>query len=143
MRLNTLTSFAGFVLLIAGTYCPILRPFHLVNWNVYDGNKPYGIVILLVAVVGIIGTVFNQKKIIRLSAWLSLALVVMFYVLAFLKVCTSFSFIPFHSVDAFLIKQIRFKWGWFLLFLGPLMALAGVLFEPSRLTDFACKDNIN
>jgi hypothetical protein len=128
MRLNTLVSFVGFVLLIAATYCPILRPFHLVNWDVYDGNKPYGIVILLVAVVGIIGTVFNQVKIIRLTAWLSVALVAMFYVLAFLKVHTSFTFIPFHNVDAFLTRQIKFKWGWYLLFLGPLMALAGVLF---------------
>ena len=126
MRLNSFISFAGFVMLLAATYCPILRPFHLVNWNVYDANKPYGIVILLVAVVGIIGTVFNQLKITRFAAWLSLALVILFYCLAQLKVHTSFSFIPFHSIENFLARQIKFKWGWYLLFAGPLLALLGV-----------------
>ena len=53
MRLSALLSFAGFIILIAGTYCPILHPF-IGNWDVYDGNKPYGIVILLVAVIGIL-----------------------------------------------------------------------------------------
>jgi predicted membrane channel-forming protein YqfA (hemolysin III family) len=127
MRLNTLSSFIGFIILIAGTYCPVLHPI-IGNWNVYDGNMPYGIVILLVAVVGILGTVFNQVKITRLAAWLSLGLVILFYLLALLKVHTSFSFIPFRSVAAYLSGKIKFKWGWYLLFGGPLLALAGVVF---------------
>jgi hypothetical protein len=127
MRLNTLLSFAGFVLLIAGTYCPVLRPFHLFSWDVYAANKPYGIVILLVALVGIIGTVFNRIKLIRLTAWLSLGLVIVFYFLALLKVHTSFSFIPIHPVGNYLSSLIKFKWGWYLLSAGPLLALSGVL----------------
>jgi hypothetical protein len=35
----------------------------------YDANKPYGIVVLLVATVGIIGLVFMQMKIARMAAW--------------------------------------------------------------------------
>ncbi|MDF2431795.1 MAG: hypothetical protein JWP44_1426 [Mucilaginibacter sp.] len=127
MRLNTLLSFAGFVLLIAGTYCPVLRPFHLFSWDVYAANKPYGIVILLVALVGIIGTVFNRIRLIRLTAWLSLGLVIVFYLLALLKVHTSFNFIPIHPVGNYLSSLIKFKWGWYLLFAGPLLALSGVL----------------
>jgi hypothetical protein len=125
MRLSTFISFAGFVMLIAASYCPILRPFHLVNWDVFDASKPYGIVILLVATVGIISTVFNQVKITRFAAWTSLVLVVLFYILAQLKIHTSFSFIPFHAVENFMARQIRFKWGWYLLFCGPLLALLG------------------
>jgi len=134
MRLNNFISFAGFVILIAATYCPILRPFHLFNWNVYDANKPYGIIILLVAVVGIIGTVFNQGKIIRLAAWLSVLLAALLYLMAQLKVHTSFSFIPFHSIENFLSRQIKFKWGWFLLFGGAMLALLGALLskKPNR-----------
>jgi predicted membrane channel-forming protein YqfA (hemolysin III family) len=134
MRLNTLFSFAGFIMLIAGTYCPILRPFHLYNLDVFAANKPYGIVILLVAVVGILSTVFSQVKVTRLTSWLSLGLVILFYLLAWLKVHTSFSFIPFHSIDAFLTRQIKFKWGWYLLLAGPLLAVGGTLF--SRKQDF-------
>jgi len=131
MRLSTLLSFFGFVILIAGTYCPIIKPV-FGSWDVYDGNKAYGIVILLVAVVGIAGTVFNQQKIIRLTAWLSLALVILFYFLAVLKVRMSFNFIPLHFVAKYLTSKLKFQWGWYLLSGGPLLALAGFLFKKQR-----------
>jgi predicted membrane channel-forming protein YqfA (hemolysin III family) len=127
MRLNNLISFVGFVILIAGTYCPILRPLHLFNWDVYDGNKPYGIVMLLVAIVGILGTVMSQQKIVKLTAWLSLALVTLFLLLAWLKVHTSFTFIPFQAIENLAIKSVKYKWGWYLLFGGAMLAVIGAL----------------
>ena len=127
MRLPALLSFVGFVLMIAATFCPLLRVFHVSSWDAYDLNKPYAMVLLLIPVVGIIGTVFNQVKITRLAAWLSLILVLVFYIGAILKVETSFSFIPFHSMAGFLSNQIKFKWGWSLLFIGSLFSVAGTL----------------
>ncbi len=132
MRPGSFLAFAGFVILIAATYCPLLRPLHLTNWDMYGCNKPYGIVVLLIAVVGIIGVVFMQRKIVRLAAWLSLILVILFYFLALLKIYTSFSFIPFHSIERLLGRQIKFKWGWWLLAAGPVVALAGALSEKPR-----------
>jgi|SRR6185503_4217584 len=126
MRLNHLISFVGFVILIAGTYCPVIKPI-VGAWDVYDGNKPYGIVMLLVAVVGILGTVMSQQKIVRLTAWLSLGLVILFYILAILKVKTSFTFIPLHFVAKYLTSKLKFKWGWYLLFGGAALAVIGVL----------------
>ena len=134
MRLYNLISFIGFVMLAAATYCPVLSPFNIHNMDVFDGNKPYGIIILLVAMVGIIGTVFSNAQLVKLTAYLSLGLVVLFYILAQIKVHTSFSFIPFHKLDAFLTRQIKFKWGWYPLFIGPLMAVAGVFI--TRKTSF-------
>jgi predicted membrane channel-forming protein YqfA (hemolysin III family) len=128
MRINVLTSFAGFIILIAGLYCPILRPFHVFNIDGFGANKPYGMVLLLVGVVGIIATVFNQAKITKTVSFIALGLAVLFYLAALLKVRASFSFIPFHSIDAFLARQIKFKWGWFLILGGPLLAVAGVIF---------------
>jgi hypothetical protein len=127
MRLNNLISFVGFVILIAGTYCPILRPLHLFTWDVYDGNKPYGIVMLLVAIVGILGAVMSQQKLVKLTAWISLALVAIFLLLAWLKVHTSFSFIPFRAIENLAIKSVQYKWGWYLLFGGAGLAVIGVL----------------
>ena len=132
MRLPSLISFIGFVLLMAATWCPLLRPFHLFNWDVYDLNKPYGMVILLVSVVGILGVVLNQAKLIKLTAWASLALVTLLLLAAVLKVNASFSFIPFKGFTGFLERQIKFKWGWYLLFAGPLLSLLGTLFKPSK-----------
>lgn len=119
-------SFAGFVLLIAATYCPLLRPFGLTRWNLYDLNRPYGIVVLLIAVVGISGIVLKQKPLVRLSAWLALILVILVYIAALFKVHHAFSFIPFKPLDGFLTKLIKFKWGWYLLFAGPVLAIWGV-----------------
>ncbi|HTI57807.1 hypothetical protein [Mucilaginibacter sp.] len=127
MRLSSFISFAGFVMLIAATYCPLFRPLHIVNWNMYKANMPYGIVVLLVAIVGIVGVVFMQHKIVRLTAWLSLGLIVLFYFLSLLKIHYSFNFIPFHSFERFLERQIKFKWGWWLLGTAPLLAIAGTL----------------
>lgn len=85
-------------------------------------------VLLLVAVVGILGTVFNQPKITRMTAYVSLGLVILLYIGSYLKIHTSFDFIPFRSVKDFAIKLIKFKWGWYLMFGGPLLAVAGVVF---------------
>lgn len=129
MRLNNLIAFAGFVVLIAGTYCPILRPFHLFNWDVYDANKPYGIVLLLVAIVGILATVFDRAPLLNFIAWLSVVLVVLLLLLAWLKIKMSFSFIPFHKLEQFADRGIKYKWGWYMLFGGAVLALAGALFR--------------
>ncbi|GAA4318975.1 hypothetical protein GCM10023149_17380 [Mucilaginibacter gynuensis] len=124
MRIPSLISLVGFILIIAGSYCPVLRPFGLMNWNVYDLNKPYGMVILLVAIIGMIGVVFNKLKVARAAAYGSLALVVLLWIAAYMKVHTSFSFLPFHSVADYLASKIRFKWGWYVLFTGAILSLA-------------------
>lgn len=132
MRLPSLISFIGFVLLMAGTWCPLLRPFHLFNMDVYDLNRPYGMVILLISVVGILGVILNRKQLVRLTGWLSFILVLLLFVAAYMKIHTSFSFLPFKSIAGFLSRQIKFKWGWYLLFAGPLVALAGSMVKASK-----------
>jgi uncharacterized membrane protein len=132
MKLRSFLAFAGFVMLITATYCPLFRPFGITTWDMYDANKPYGIVVLLVAVVGIVGVVFMQNSIARMAAWLSAILVALFYILALLKIHTSFTFIPFHAISRFLAKQIKFKWGWWLLVAGPVLSLTGALRDKPR-----------
>jgi len=127
MRLSSILSFAGFVLLFAGTYCPLLRPLGLFNWDVYQLSQPYGMILLLVAVIGVAVSFLNQPKLMRITAWLSLALVVVLLLAAIFKVHTAFSFIPFKKFDAFLTRHIKFKWGWWVLFAGAVLALAGAL----------------
>src|SRR3954471_19456896 len=95
MRPSSLIALSGFILLIAGTYCPMLRVFHIASWNVYSLNQPYGTVIMLIGVVGILGTVLNQRKVARIAAWTALVLVILLYIAAVLKVRTTFSFVPF------------------------------------------------
>jgi predicted neutral ceramidase superfamily lipid hydrolase len=132
MRPASLVSLLGFIILIAATFCPMLRPFHLFNMNVYKLNQPYGMVIMLVGVIGILCTVLNQTKVSRIAAWASLILVVLLYIAAFLKVKASFSFIPFKGINGFLTRQIAFKWGWYVLFTGAALAVTGVSLSKKR-----------
>ena len=132
MRPASLLSLIGFITLIAATYCPMLRPFHLMNWNVYKLNQPYGMVIMLVGVIGILCTVLNQAKVTRIAAWASLVLVVLLFIAAILKVKTTFSFIPFRGINGFLTKQIAFKWGWYVLFAGAGLSVTGALASKKR-----------
>ncbi|MEB0263152.1 MULTISPECIES: hypothetical protein [unclassified Mucilaginibacter] len=110
----------------------MLRPFHLFNMNVYMLNQPYGMVIMLVGVIGILCTVLNQTKVSRIAAFASLILVVLLYIAALLKVKASFSFIPFKGVEGFFTRQIAFKWGWYVLFAGPVLSVLGVLASKKR-----------
>lgn len=132
MRPTTLISVIGFFVLIAATFCPMLRVFHVVTWNVYQLNQPYGMLLMLVGVIGVVATVLGQAKITKISAWVSLALVALLYVAAVLKVKTTFSFIPFKVITGFLTRQINFKWGWLVLFAGAIMAVFGSSFSKNR-----------
>jgi len=127
MRISSILSFLGFVLLFAGTYCPLLRPLGLFNWNVYQLNQPYGLVLALVAVVGVAASFLNQPKIIKAASWMALALVVLLLLASIFKVQTAFSFIPFKKLDAYLTRHVRFKWGWYVLFGGVILAIVGAL----------------
>ena len=53
MKIPALVSFAGFVLLVMATFCPILKAVLCeLTGMCIDGNLPYGVVILLVAAGG-------------------------------------------------------------------------------------------
>jgi hypothetical protein len=127
MPKKSLLSFIGFLLLIVATYCPLLKPFGIFpNMDVYDIKQPFGITLLLIGVIGILGVVLRQNVIVKFSAWISLLLVIAFYAGAMFQVHHFFNFIPFKSFAGFLTRQIKFKWGWYLLFAGPLLAVIGV-----------------
>jgi hypothetical protein len=86
-------------------------------------------VMLLTAVIGIIAIMLKQQGLARVAAWASLALAVLFYIAAQLKVNTTFSFIPFKVMAGFLAKLIKFKWGWYPLFAGAIISVIGT-FKP-------------
>ncbi|MDT3405639.1 hypothetical protein [Mucilaginibacter terrae] len=116
-------SFFGFVLLLAGTFCPLLRAFGLKTFDLYAMEKAFGMVVLLMAVVGIACLLLRQFKIARIAAFIGLGLVALVFIAAWFKVHTTFSFIPFKGIAGFFTNQIKFKWGWYLLFAGPVISI--------------------
>lgn len=133
MPIKSILAFIGFVMLIAATYCPLLRAFGIASFDVYDMNKPYGIVLLLVAVIGIAGVVLRQLSIAKSAAWVSLTLVVLLLIAAFFKIHNTFSIIPFKGIAGYLTSKIKYKWGWYPLFLGPILAVIGIVTTKSSI----------
>jgi hypothetical protein len=127
MRVSSIVALLGFVIVSAGTYCPLLRPFGLFSWNIYDLNKPYGVVILIVALVGIAALLLQQSRVAKMAAYISLALVTLLLLAAIMKVNTTFSFIPFKGLAAGLSHLIKFTWGWYILFAGSVLAVWGTI----------------
>lgn len=122
MRVSSLFSVAGCILLIAGTFSPLLS--FVVRMNVYSLNKPYGIAMLAVAIVGLLCSILQQRGLTRVMAILSLLLVVALYAAAVTKVSTAFTFIPFKGLSSGLSHLIKFKWGWYVLFVGGVISVA-------------------
>lgn len=125
MRIGSFFSLLGFILLIAGTFSPLLRPFGLFSWDVYHLNKPFGIVMLVIAIIGALGSILQLRGLTKTAAIISLILVVLLYAAAVLQVNSTFSFIPFKGISSGLTHLIKFKWGWYILFVGGITAVAG------------------
>lgn len=128
MPTKSYLSFTGFILLIIATYCPLLKPFGIFpSMDLYALNEPFGITIMLVGIIGILGVTLRQRAMVKLCAWISLLLIVVLYLGVIFKIHNFFSIVPFKSVAHFLTRQIRFKWGWFVLFAGPVLAIIGIV----------------
>ncbi len=125
MAPRTFISFAGFILLIAGLFSPLISPLGLVQWNLFNLNKTFAVIILIVAAAGLIAAIIRNNQLLRLSSWIALGLVVLVFIAAVMKVQTSFSFIPFPKIANTLSGFIHYRWGWYLLFAGSILALLG------------------
>lgn len=118
-------SFAGFILLIAGLFSPLISPLGLVKWNLFDLNKTFAVILMAVAIAGLITTLMNNIKLMRINGWISLALVILVFIAAVMKVQTAFSFIPFPKLANTMSGFIHYRWGWYLLFTGAVLGLLG------------------
>lgn len=81
----------------------------------------------MIAIVGLAATLVKNNPLVRLTGWITLALVVLVFIAAVMKVNTAFSFIPFPKLSNTLSGLIQYRWGWYLLFAGPILALLGSL----------------
>lgn len=125
MAPRTFISFAGFILLIAGIFSPLISPLQLFKWNLFDLNKTFATILLVVAIIGLAGTIIKNNQITKMAGWTTLSLVALVFVAAIMKVNTAFSFIPFPKLSHVLSGLIHYRWGWYLLFIGAILAVLG------------------
>lgn len=134
MRISSFISFVGFAAVLIATFCPLAH-FFIVHKTIYNVNQPYGLILLLIAVIGIVGCVFSNSNLTRLMAWINLALIILLFVAAVFKMTHYFNFMPFHWGAESLNHHIRFDWGWYLMLAGTIIALAGTFAKkPVKIT---------
>ena len=131
MRISSLISFVGFVLVIAGAYCPLIK-FTLLREDLFDLNRPYGMTVLLMAVVGILAVALDRRALIKIAAYVTSVLIVLLFVGAYAQAKAEFNFIPFKFFSRILTAAIKFKWGWYVLFAGGILSVAGTLASKPR-----------
>ena len=124
MRISSFISFAGFAAVLIATFCPLAH-FLFVHKTIYNVNQPYGLILLLITVIGILGSVLSNKNLTRLMAWINVGLIVLLFVAAVFKMTHYFNFMPFHWGSESLNNHIHFDWGWYLMLAGTIVALAG------------------
>jgi len=140
MRISSFISFAGFAAVLIGTFCPLAH-FFMVHKTIYDVNQPYGLILLLISVIGIVGCVFNNRSLKKLMAWMTVGLIVLLFIAAIFKMTHYFNFMPFHWGSESLNHHIKFDWGWYVMLFGAIIALAGtfskkpVTFTAEKKTD--------
>ena len=124
MRISSLISFVGFAIVLVATFCPLAH-FLFVHKTIYQVNQPYGIILLLISVVGIIGCVFSNKGVATLMVWIILGLIVLLFIAGLFKMNHYFNFMPFHWGAESLNHKIKFDWGWYAMCAGGIIAVLG------------------
>jgi hypothetical protein len=125
MTPRNVVSSGGFFFLIAGTNSPLISPLGLVKWNLFDLNQTFATVLLVIAIAGLVASYLKNIRLIRIAGIITLVLVLLVFIAAVMKVNTSFSFIPFPKLAQTMSGFIHYRWGWYLLFAGPILALLG------------------
>ena len=123
MQLKNILAFAGYCLAAAGTYCPLLRLFGITNQNQFAINKPYGLLILFTCIVGIVLLSAGRRHNAQTTARILLALVIVLFAGAHFKVHNTFSGITYKGIGGYLAGQVKFIWGWYVLFAGAILSV--------------------
>lgn len=114
----------GSLLVIAGALIPMLHIPIIGNWNYYDIDVSLASIVMTLAVLGIIASVLDKRRLLRYTGW-GIFFVVLFTLAAvYFKVNDYFSFIPFKKLAAAAIRVVHYRWtGWILLIVGAILVI--------------------
>ncbi len=127
MRLAKLVGLFSAMLLIVGTFLPMVHVPIVGNWSYWDLHKYLASFVTLMGFLAI-SAVFRKKQgYLRFYAILGLLTLALTYVGARMKIAESFSFIPFPKMAGAAGSLIKYQWqGWtIMIFACVVMFLAG------------------
>jgi len=113
----------AFILVIAGSFLPLVHVPVVGNWNYYDIDKYLAVFCWILCLLAIIGIMKNKPFLIKFSAVLMILLFIFTIIAVKFKSLDFFSFLPFSSWKEFAAGMVKLKWGWFLEFSGAMILL--------------------
>ena len=116
----------GSILVIAGWLSPMLHLPIIGNWNYWGIDATLASIVLILAVAGMFGSVSAKNKLLKISGWATLVVVILTFIAVYFKVNDYFSFIPMKKLAAVAAKIVQFRWiGWILLIVGSVLMIFG------------------
>ncbi len=113
----------GIILVIIGSFLPLVHVPIIGNWNYYDIDKYLAIFCWILSLIALIGIMVNKTSIVRFSGGALILLFIFTMVAVRFQSLDFFSFLPFKSVKEFAAGMVKLKWGWLLEFAGAAILL--------------------
>lgn len=123
----------GVILVIVGSFLPLLRIPLIGNWNYWKIDPYLSSIIWILSALGLLSIQREKLKATRIVAG-SLIFFFIFTIVAIkLKSLDFFAFLPFKSWQSAFAGIVKLSWGWFFEFVGAALMFLG----------FSKKQNLN
>lgn len=113
----------GLILVIIGSFLPLVHVPVVGNWNYWDLNHYLAITCWILSACAIFGIMNNTIKIGRIFGILLLLLFCFTLFAIKFQSKEYFSFLPFKSWQETLAGVVKLKWGWMVEFLGAFLMI--------------------
>ncbi len=113
----------GVILIVIGSFMPLVHIPIIGNWNFYDIDKYLAIFCWILSGVSFVGILFKRNFLVKISAILLVVLFIFTIIAVRFQSLDFFSFIPFQSAKEFAADLVKLKWGWLLEFSGAAILL--------------------
>lgn len=121
LRIMKNIQLSGFLLVIIGSFLPLVHVPVIGNWNYWQLDHYLAIACWILSAFALFGILNNSVKAVRISAILLLLLFAFTLFAVRFQTLQYFSFIPFSSWRETFAGIVKLKWGWIIEFAGALI----------------------
>ncbi len=123
LRLMKNIQLLGLVLVIIGSFLPLVHVPVIGNWNYWKVDHYLAIACWIFSGLALLGIVNGIQKLVKTSAVLLIVLFTFTILATKYQAFSYFSFLPFKSWTETLASTVKLKWGWFAEFAGAFILL--------------------
>ncbi len=113
----------GLVLVVAGSFLPLVHVPVIGNWNYWKLDHSLAIICWILSAGALFGIANNKAKVSKIFGVLLVVLFIFTLIAVKLQASDYFSFMPFKSWQDKLAGIVKLKWGWILEFLGAFIII--------------------